>query len=73
MPDGEEGAEGGAPPPTLSAGAEDLALGASAVEITALTYCSEGAAGRGVTEEGEDEAAPEMEGGVQRLPATRLA
>lgn len=70
---GEEGPEWEEPPPAaLSAGEADLALGASAVEMTALTYCSEGGAGWGAAWESEGEAAPEMEGGVHRLPATRL-
>ena len=38
-PEGAEG--GGTEPDALSAGADDRALGASAVERTALTYCSE--------------------------------
>ena len=42
---GEEGRAWGPPPAGLSAAADDLALGASAVEMTALTYCSEGGTG----------------------------
>ena len=72
-PLGEEGgAEGEDPfPAALSEGAAVRALGASAVEMTALTYCSEGGTGWGATWE-EDGDGPEREGGVQRLPATVL-